>query len=192
MHTTGVSYLQHHHHHHHQQQASHPLPSSQAPTPALPAGQPTQQPLSSQVPVSHSNSVVQVYSTMPHMAGPAAAAAAAGAGGAAEIHTLGLPAFHPVQVSSSTSLIPAAVLNISHTIQFQFPCFLLVSFSLGARPVRGGPVVQQQSRLQPREAGQQSKELQPHGQHGGAERLRKGHHTQTAPEQQEDNGRSSR
>uniref|UniRef100_A0A3B5KWT9 C2H2-type domain-containing protein n=1 Tax=Xiphophorus couchianus TaxID=32473 RepID=A0A3B5KWT9_9TELE len=72
MHTAGVSYLH------------------QAPPPALPAGQPTQQPLSSQVPVSHSNSVVQVYSTMPHMAGPAAAAAAAGAGGAAEIHTLGL------------------------------------------------------------------------------------------------------
>uniref|UniRef100_A0A096M6K9 Zinc finger protein 341 n=1 Tax=Poecilia formosa TaxID=48698 RepID=A0A096M6K9_POEFO len=71
--------------------AGHALP------PALPAGQPTQQPLSSQVPVSHSNSVVQVYSTMPHMAGPAAAAAAAGAGCAAEIHTLGLPAFHPVQ-----------------------------------------------------------------------------------------------
>ncbi|XP_014876116.1 zinc finger protein 341 isoform X1 [Poecilia latipinna] len=104
MHTAGVSYLQHHHHHHHhhqqqqhQQQASNPLPSSQALPPALPAGQPTQQPLSSQVPVSHSNSVVQVYSTMPHMAGPAAAAAAAGAGCAAEIHTLGLPAFHPVQ-----------------------------------------------------------------------------------------------
>ncbi|KAM4737182.1 zinc finger protein 341 [Anableps anableps] len=89
MHTAGVSYLQHHHHH--QQQSSHPLPSSQAPAHPLPAGQPTQQPLSSQVPVSHSNSVVQVYSTMPHMAGAAAT------GGAAEIHALGLPAFHPVQ-----------------------------------------------------------------------------------------------
>ncbi|XP_021171797.2 zinc finger protein 341 isoform X4 [Fundulus heteroclitus] len=97
MHTAGVSYLQHHHHHHHhhqqqQQQTSHPLPSSQAPAHPLPAGQPTQ-PLSSQVPVSHSNSVVQVYSAMPHMAGPAAG----GGGGAAEIHTLGLPAFHPSQ-----------------------------------------------------------------------------------------------
>ncbi|XP_037540309.1 zinc finger protein 341 [Nematolebias whitei] len=96
MHTAGVSYLQHHHHHHHhhqqqhQPQPSHPLPSSQTPT-HLPAGQPTQQPLSSQVPVSHSNSVVQVYSAMPHMAGAG--------GGAAEIHTaLGLQAFHhPVQ-----------------------------------------------------------------------------------------------
>ncbi|XP_017266707.1 zinc finger protein 341 isoform X2 [Kryptolebias marmoratus] len=107
MHTAGVSYLQHHHPHHHhhhhqqqqqqhqqqhqQQQSSHPLPSSQTPAHPLPAGQPTQQPLSSQVPVSHSNSVVQVYSTMPHMAGAG--------GGAAEIHTaLGLQAFHhPVQ-----------------------------------------------------------------------------------------------
>lgn len=98
MHTAGVSYLQHHHHHHHphQQQPSHPLPSSQAPAHPLPAGQPTQQPLSSQVPVSHSNSVVQVYSTMPHMP-PAAGAAGAAGCGAAEIHTLGLPAFHPVQ-----------------------------------------------------------------------------------------------
>ncbi|XP_047221194.1 zinc finger protein 341 isoform X2 [Girardinichthys multiradiatus] len=104
MHTAGVSYLQHHNHHHqhhHQQhqQSSHPLPSSQTPAHALPAGQATQQPLSSQVPVSHSNSVVQVYSTMPHMAGASAAGAAAGSGGGtAEIHTLGLPAFHPVQV----------------------------------------------------------------------------------------------
>ncbi|XP_038160838.1 zinc finger protein 341 isoform X1 [Cyprinodon tularosa] len=90
MHTAGVSYLQHHHHlhhhhHHQQQQQSHPLP----------AGQHPQQPLASQVPVSHSNSVVQVYSTMPHMAG---AAAGGGGGGAAEIHALGLPAFHPSQV----------------------------------------------------------------------------------------------
>ncbi|XP_028439007.1 zinc finger protein 341, partial [Perca flavescens] len=70
MHTAGVSYLQ----------PAHPLP----------AGQPTQQPLSSQVPVSHSNSVVQVYSTLPHMAG----------GGGAEIHMLGLHPFHSVQVPS--------------------------------------------------------------------------------------------
>ncbi|KAM4563019.1 zinc finger protein 341 isoform 1-T1 [Odontesthes bonariensis] len=101
MHTAGVSYLQHHHHHHthhhqqqqqQQQQSSHPLPSAQTPAHPLPAGQPNQQPLSSQVPASHSNSVVQVYSTMPHMAG--------GGGGGAEIHTLGLQAFHPVQVPS--------------------------------------------------------------------------------------------
>uniref|UniRef100_A0A671YLK9 Zinc finger protein 341 n=1 Tax=Sparus aurata TaxID=8175 RepID=A0A671YLK9_SPAAU len=71
-------------------QSSHPLPSSQAPAHPLPAGQPSQQSLSSQVPVSHSNSVVQVYSTLPHMAG----------GGGAEIHTLGLQPFHPVQVPS--------------------------------------------------------------------------------------------
>ncbi|XP_060913607.1 zinc finger protein 341 isoform X1 [Labrus mixtus] len=103
MHTAGVSYLQHHHHHHHhhhqqqqqhQQHASHPLPSSQTQAHPLPTGQPQQQqqqqPLSSQVPSSHSNSVVQVYSTLPHMAG----------GGGAEIHTLGLQPFHPVQVPS--------------------------------------------------------------------------------------------
>ncbi|XP_026223069.1 zinc finger protein 341 isoform X2 [Anabas testudineus] len=98
MHTAGVSYLQHHHHHHHhhhhqqqqQQQSSHSLPASQAPAHPLPSGPPTQQPLSSQVPASHSNSVVQVYSTLPHMAG----------GGGAEIHTLGLQPFHSVQVPS--------------------------------------------------------------------------------------------
>ncbi|XP_041801725.1 zinc finger protein 341 isoform X2 [Chelmon rostratus] len=101
MHTAGVSYLQHHHHHHHhhhhqqqqqqqQQQSSHQLPSGQTPAHPMPAGQPGQQPLSSQVPASHSNSVVQVYSTLPHMAG----------GGGAEIHTLGLQPFHPVQVPS--------------------------------------------------------------------------------------------
>ncbi|XP_037336845.2 zinc finger protein 341 isoform X1 [Pungitius pungitius] len=106
MHTAGVSYLhQHHHHHHHhhhhqqqqhqqqqqqQQQSSHPLPSSQTPAHPLPDGQPLQQPLASQVPTSHSNSVVQVYSTMPNMGG----------GGGGEIHTLGLQPFHPVQVPS--------------------------------------------------------------------------------------------
>nr|XP_015824058.2 zinc finger protein 341 isoform X1 [Nothobranchius furzeri] len=86
MHTAGVSYLQHHHHHHHQQQQQQHQQSSHP----LPAGQPPQQSLSSQVPASHSNSVVQVYSAMPHMAGAG--------GGAAEIHALGLQAFHhPVQ-----------------------------------------------------------------------------------------------
>uniref|UniRef100_A0A1A8MHX8 Zinc finger protein 341 n=1 Tax=Nothobranchius pienaari TaxID=704102 RepID=A0A1A8MHX8_9TELE len=83
MHTAGVSYLQHHHHHHHQQQQQHQHQQSSHP---LPAGQPPQQSLSSQVPASHSNSVVQVYSAMPHMAGAG--------GGAAEIHALGLQAFH--------------------------------------------------------------------------------------------------
>uniref|UniRef100_A0A3P9K4K7 Zinc finger protein 341 n=1 Tax=Oryzias latipes TaxID=8090 RepID=A0A3P9K4K7_ORYLA len=105
MHTSGVSYLQHHHHHHHhhhhphhhhqhqqQQQPPLSLPSSQTAAHSLPAGAPAQQPLSSQVPSSHSSSVVQVYSAMPHMA--------AGGGGVAEIHSLGLQAYHPVQVPS--------------------------------------------------------------------------------------------
>ncbi|XP_051915715.1 zinc finger protein 341 isoform X1 [Hippocampus zosterae] len=93
MHTTGVSYLQHHHHHHHhpQHQPSHTLAPSQTPAHPLPAGQPTQQPLaSSHVPANHGNSVVQVYSTLPHMVG----------GGSAEIHALNLHPFHPVQVPS--------------------------------------------------------------------------------------------
>ncbi|XP_029012323.1 zinc finger protein 341 isoform X2 [Betta splendens] len=93
MHTAGVSYLQHHHHHHHhqqQQQSSHSMPPNQPAAHPLPAGQPAQQPHSSQVPASQSNSVVQVYSTLPHMAG----------GGGAEIHTLGPQPFHPVQVPS--------------------------------------------------------------------------------------------
>uniref|UniRef100_H2L5S2 Zinc finger protein 341 n=1 Tax=Oryzias latipes TaxID=8090 RepID=H2L5S2_ORYLA len=68
------------------------LPSSQTAAHSLPAGAPAQQPLSSQVPSSHSSSVVQVYSAMPHMAG--------GGGGVAEIHSLGLQAYHPVQVPS--------------------------------------------------------------------------------------------
>ncbi|XP_018530814.1 zinc finger protein 341 isoform X2 [Lates calcarifer] len=105
MHTAGVSYLQHHHHHHHhhhhqqqQPQSTHSLPSGQTPAHPLPAGQPAQQPLSSQVPASHSNSVVQVYSTLPHMAG--VGGGGGGGGGGAEIHTLGLQPFHPVQVPS--------------------------------------------------------------------------------------------
>ncbi|XP_038863525.1 zinc finger protein 341-like [Salvelinus namaycush] len=69
---TGASYLQH------DQQSSHPLPPGQS------------QPLSSQVPSSISNSVVQVYSTMPQMSGS----------GSAEIHTLGLQLFQSVQVPS--------------------------------------------------------------------------------------------
>nr|XP_057941621.1 zinc finger protein 341 isoform X2 [Doryrhamphus excisus] len=95
MHTTGISYLQHHHHHHQQQQqqqqqqsSSHPLPPGQTPAHPSPPGQPSLS--SSNIPVSHSNSVVQVYSTLPHMA----------AGGNAEIHTLGLHPFHSVQVPS--------------------------------------------------------------------------------------------
>ncbi|XP_061624127.1 zinc finger protein 341 [Phyllopteryx taeniolatus] len=94
MHTTGVSYLQHHHHHHHhhhQQQPCHILPPSQTPAHPLPAGQPGQQPLpASHAAASHGNSVVQVYSALPHMVG----------GGNAEIHALGLHPFHPVQVPS--------------------------------------------------------------------------------------------
>uniref|UniRef100_A0A8D0AW28 Zinc finger protein 341 n=1 Tax=Sander lucioperca TaxID=283035 RepID=A0A8D0AW28_SANLU len=77
-------------------QSSHPQPSDQTSAHPLPAGQPTQQPLSSQVPVSHSNSVVQVYSTLPHMAG---------GGGGAEIHMLGLHPFHPVQVSKAACVV---------------------------------------------------------------------------------------
>ncbi|XP_023847083.1 zinc finger protein 341 isoform X3 [Salvelinus sp. IW2-2015] len=69
---TGASYLQH------DQQSSHSLPPGQS------------QPLSSQVPSSISNSVVQVYSTMPQMSGS----------GSAEIHTLGLQLFQSVQVPS--------------------------------------------------------------------------------------------
>uniref|UniRef100_A0A8C7WAT9 C2H2-type domain-containing protein n=1 Tax=Oncorhynchus mykiss TaxID=8022 RepID=A0A8C7WAT9_ONCMY len=65
---TGAAYLQHH------QQSSHSLPPGQS------------QPLSSQVPPSISNSVVQVYSTMPQMSGS----------GNAEIHTLGLQLFQSV------------------------------------------------------------------------------------------------
>ncbi|XP_049610973.1 zinc finger protein 341 isoform X1 [Syngnathus scovelli] len=91
MHTTGVSYLQHHHPHHPQHQPTHTLPQSQTPAHPLPGGQPGQQPLvSSHVPASHGNSVVQVYSTLPHMVG----------GGNADIHPLGLHPFHPVQVPS--------------------------------------------------------------------------------------------
>lgn len=97
MHTAGVSYLQHHHHHHHHlhQQQQQP-PQQQQPSHPLPAGQPTQQTLTSQVPASHSNSVVQIYSALPHMAG----GGGGGGGGGAEIHTLGLQPFHPVQVPS--------------------------------------------------------------------------------------------
>lgn len=102
MHTAGISYLQHHqnHHPHHQQQqqqqSSHTMPSGQTAAHTLPAGPPAQQPLSSQVPVSHSNSVVQVYSALPHMAGGGGAG-----GGVGEIHTLGLQQFHPVLVSKA-------------------------------------------------------------------------------------------
>uniref|UniRef100_A0A673BGZ1 Zinc finger protein 341 n=1 Tax=Sphaeramia orbicularis TaxID=375764 RepID=A0A673BGZ1_9TELE len=73
-----------------QQQPSQPLSSGPTSAHPLPAVPPPQQPLSSQVPASHSNSVVQVYSTLPPMGG----------GGGAEIHTLGLQPFHPVQVPS--------------------------------------------------------------------------------------------
>ncbi|KAL1249348.1 hypothetical protein QQF64_020353 [Cirrhinus molitorella] len=68
----GTSYLQHH------QQPPQPLPPAQA------------TPLSSQVPSSHSNSVVQVYSTLPPMAG----------GGTAEVPALGLQSFQSIQIPS--------------------------------------------------------------------------------------------
>ncbi|KAJ0064692.1 hypothetical protein NL108_011780, partial [Boleophthalmus pectinirostris] len=70
-----------------QETKQQPQPSQQPQQPQLP---PSQQNLSSQVPASHSNSVVQVYSALPHMSG----------GASAEIHTLGLQPFHPVQVPS--------------------------------------------------------------------------------------------
>ncbi|KAM9444964.1 zinc finger protein 341 [Clarias gariepinus] len=66
---SAASYLQHH------PQASQALPLAQAP------------PLSAQVPSSINSSVVQVYSTLPPMAG----------GGNAEVHTLGLQPFNSVQ-----------------------------------------------------------------------------------------------
>ncbi|XP_030642594.1 zinc finger protein 341 [Chanos chanos] len=69
---TGPPYLQHH------QQPAHSLPPSQS------------QPLSSQVPSSNSNSVVQVYSALPQMTG----------GGNAESQSLGLQPFQPAQVPS--------------------------------------------------------------------------------------------
>ncbi|XP_027021547.2 zinc finger protein 341 [Tachysurus fulvidraco] len=66
---SAASYMQHH------PQTSQPLPLPQAP------------PLSAQVPSSINSSVVQVYSTLPPMAG----------GGNAEVHTLGLQPFQSVQ-----------------------------------------------------------------------------------------------
>ncbi|XP_051955571.1 zinc finger protein 341-like isoform X2 [Xyrauchen texanus] len=68
----GTSYLQHH------QQPPQPLPHNQT------------TPLSSQVPSSNSNSIVQVYSTLSSMVG----------GGTAEVPTLGLQSFQSVQVPS--------------------------------------------------------------------------------------------
>ncbi|XP_053542209.1 zinc finger protein 341-like [Ictalurus punctatus] len=66
---SAASYLQHH------PQASQPLPLAQAP------------PLSAQAPTSINSSIVQVYSTLPPMAG----------GGNAEVHMLGLQQFQSVQ-----------------------------------------------------------------------------------------------
>uniref|UniRef100_A0AAX7VA64 C2H2-type domain-containing protein n=1 Tax=Astatotilapia calliptera TaxID=8154 RepID=A0AAX7VA64_ASTCA len=79
----------------------------QPPSHPLPPAQPTQQTLTSQVPASHSNSVVQVYSTLPHMVG-----GGGGGGGGAEIHTLGLQPFHPVQVSEACCLVAVAVVKM--------------------------------------------------------------------------------
>uniref|UniRef100_A0A8C5E4F2 Zinc finger protein 341-like n=1 Tax=Gouania willdenowi TaxID=441366 RepID=A0A8C5E4F2_GOUWI len=79
-----------HHHHLQQQQTSHP----QTPAHPLEPGQPTQQPLTSQVPSSHSSSVVQVYSTMSQMS-------VGSSNSGADIHPMGgLQPFHPVQVPS--------------------------------------------------------------------------------------------
>ncbi|KAI1892394.1 hypothetical protein AGOR_G00132910 [Albula goreensis] len=69
---SGSSYLQHHQH------PSQALPPSQT------------QPLSSQVQSSNSNSIVQVYSTLPPMAG----------GSTAEAQTLGLQPFQQIQIPS--------------------------------------------------------------------------------------------
>lgn len=102
MHTAGISYLHHHHNQQQQQQSSHPMPSGPTASHTLPAAPPAQQPLSSQVPASHSNSVVQVYSTLPHMAG---GGSGGGGGGGGEIHTLGLQPFHPVLVSKAHCLL---------------------------------------------------------------------------------------
>ncbi|KAK0144229.1 Zinc finger protein 341 [Merluccius polli] len=99
MHAAGVSYLQHHHHHHHHHHGNHhhhhhlhPHPQPQHQSHALPPGQPSQQALPLQVPTSHAHNAVQVqvYSTLPQLAG----------GGSAEIHTLGLQPFQSVQVPS--------------------------------------------------------------------------------------------
>uniref|UniRef100_A0A3B4ALY5 C2H2-type domain-containing protein n=1 Tax=Periophthalmus magnuspinnatus TaxID=409849 RepID=A0A3B4ALY5_9GOBI len=84
------------------QQQQQPQPSQQPQQPQLP---PSQQNLSSQVPASHSNSVVQVYSALPHMS----------AGSSAEIHTLGVQPFHPVQViANSTWYISVGGSNLFH------------------------------------------------------------------------------
>ncbi|KAG7280833.1 hypothetical protein CRUP_010815 [Coryphaenoides rupestris] len=71
-----------------------PQPQPQQQSHALPPGQPTQQALSLQVPalqvptsLTHNAVQVQVYSTLPPLAG----------GGSAEIHTLGLQPFQSVQ-----------------------------------------------------------------------------------------------
>ncbi|CAL8238666.1 unnamed protein product [Lota lota] len=93
MHTAGVSYLQQHHHHHHHHgnlhhhhHHPHHHPQAQQQSHALPPGQPS---LSLQVPACHTHNAVQVqvYSTLPPLAG----------GGSAEIHTLGLQPFQSVQ-----------------------------------------------------------------------------------------------
>lgn len=141
MHTAGVSYLQHHHHHQQQQQqqqSSHPMPSGQTAAHPLPAGQAAQQPLCSQVPMSHSNSVVQVYSTLSHMTG----------GGGGEIHTLGLQPFHPVLVSKDRHLFTEKTGSMQQSLRcivsFRCPVSawranhspLLLSTALGSREQR--------------------------------------------------------
>ncbi len=88
----GPSYLQHHH------QPPQPLPPTQA------------TPLSSQVPSSHSNSVVQVYSTLPSLAG----------GGTADVPTLGLQSFQSIQVQHSSLIITCS----THIWAFKYTSYL--------------------------------------------------------------------
>lgn len=147
MHTAGISYLQHHHNHNHhqqqQQQSSHSMPTGSTAVHTLSAGPPAQQPLSSQVPASHSNSVVQVYSTLPHMAGGGVEGGGGGdgggggGGGGGELHTLGLQPFHPVLVSQASCLLTPPS---GRTRQFgltQVPSQCVESQSFTTPPVYG-------------------------------------------------------
>ncbi|KAG7323437.1 hypothetical protein KOW79_013139 [Hemibagrus wyckioides] len=104
---SAASYLQHH------PQTSQPLPLAQAP------------PLSAQVPSSINSSVVQVYSTLPPMAG----------GGNTEVHTLGLQSFQPVQGggqcmdSQSAEFSSAPVYTSAKPAQKQKSCSSTVTLS---------------------------------------------------------------
>ncbi|XP_051947182.1 zinc finger protein 341 isoform X2 [Xyrauchen texanus] len=101
----GTSYMQHH------QQPPQPLPPTQA------------TPLSSQVPTSNSNSIVQVYSTLPSMAG----------GCIAEVPSLGLQPFQSIQVPSqcveSQAFITAPVYSPGKQTTKNKPCTLSTNLS---------------------------------------------------------------